>query len=88
MTVELEEGNEFVWPEVPKDLEPWDKQLKDEERRDLDVREKDRTKQGTILGLVPDEERKTLRQKARELLGGKKMWTPGIMGEGKEEAKL
>ncbi|KAL2044396.1 hypothetical protein N7G274_003101 [Stereocaulon virgatum] len=90
MMVELEPGSEFVWPEVPKDLEPWDKKMKDQEKRELDVQRKNRTKQGTILGLIPDEERNTLREKARELLGGKRVWTPGIMGEGKgmEEAKL
>ena len=79
-----------MWPEVPKDLEPWEKKARDQEQRDVDLQQKDRTEQGTILGLIPDRQRKTLREKARELLGGKKVWTPGILGEGKgkEEAQL
>ena len=81
MTIEMESGREFVWPDVPEDLEKWDKKTHDEGRKERRAREKERTDQGTELGLVGEEEKKSLREMAGELLGGRRRWTPGIMTE-------
>ncbi|KAL2051409.1 hypothetical protein ABVK25_008276 [Lepraria finkii] len=79
MTVELEAGSPFVWPEVPEDLEKWDKKQRDEGRRERERLKENRTQQGTELGVVPEVERRTLREQARSLLGGLRKWTPGII---------
>ena len=81
-----------MWPEVPEDLEKWDKKQRDEGKRERERLKENRTQQGTELGVVPELERRTLREQARSLLGGSSRWTPGIMeeagGNGRSAARM
>ncbi len=74
----VEMPDPFVWPEVPKDLSPWDKETFDaaqEDRKEMesvfrpDIRQK------------PSKERVSMAEQARELLELREGWK----GEKREE---
>ena len=77
MTIELQPGDNFVWPDPPEDLEPWDKKLQDATEMQKKEMQEGRSKQGQDLQPVPEQQRKTLKDQARALLEGRVKWKPG-----------
>ncbi|MBE3047305.1 50S ribosomal protein L23 [Candidatus Bathyarchaeota archaeon] len=82
MTVEMVKP--FVWPEVPHDLSPWDKQM--HTMREHMMKEQERVREIRHKGNIPmvSEEKlgydeKKYRTMAQELLLGHKKWSNGIM---------
>jgi len=72
MMVEMEQP--FVWPEEPKDLGPWDKEVFDmaqEERRELEDAYRPEARE------QPTKERASMRDQARDLLEGREKWRSG-----------
>jgi large subunit ribosomal protein L23 len=81
MTVEMTKP--FVWPEVPKDLSPWDAALY--KQREKMLADQDRLRKERYKGNIPlasdgplTQEEKKYRALARELLEGKKKWENGV----------
>lgn len=78
MTAEL--TRPFVWPEVPKDLEPWNKKLWDaraDSMRQSQEQQRARSLSGTIGSPSKegmDADRRQLRARAQQLLDGKIKW--------------
>ncbi len=77
MTIEMKSGDNFLWPDAPEDLGPWDKTFHDARAKEREAVMEGSTDQGQDLRVVPREERMGVREMARELLGGKVGWRPG-----------
>lgn len=77
MTIEMQSGDGFVWPEQPADLEPWDKKVQDAAGRERRVMMEGRSAQGQDLKVVGRGEREGLRERARALLEGRVRWRAG-----------
>lgn len=77
MTIEMKSGDNFLWPDAPEDLGPWEKQFEDARVKERKAMMEGSTKQGQDLRVVPRDERMGVREMARELLGGKVGWRPG-----------
>ena len=82
MTIEMKTGDNFVWPDVPEDLEPWNKRVEQALEKEKEAQKEGRSQQGQELGRVGDEARTSLREKARALLEGKVKWRPGWQEHG------
>lgn len=72
MTVQL--VRPFVWPEEPKDYKEWN-------MKEVGMGDKETSKWRKTTGplkdtLVNDERRERMREQAKDLLEGKKTWTP------------
>lgn len=76
MTIEMKSGDDFVYPDVPEDLEPWDSALQKVRGEEKEARE-GRSEQGQNLQVVPTDEKVATREQARALLAGKSRWRPG-----------
>ena len=77
MTIEMAQGDSFVWPEEPKDMEPWDKTMQDRIAEVRKERMKGIDKSGRDLKQKGEDEKSRLRERAKALLSGKVRWKPG-----------
>ncbi|PYI11163.1 mitochondrial ribosomal protein L23 [Aspergillus sclerotiicarbonarius CBS 121057] len=72
MTVEMKDP--FVWPEAPKDMEPWEK---DQFFKAAKYQEQIQDSQKPDAGMKADETaRETYKEDAQKLLSGEKPWRP------------
>lgn len=81
MTVEMTKP--FVWPQLPVDLSPWDKELYT--MREEMLKEQENFREERYKGNIPlasdgklSYDEKKYRRLAEELLQGKKKWTNGL----------
>lgn len=88
MTIEMKPGDNFVWPDAPADLAPWDKSLLDATRKEKEGLREGFSEQGQRLGEVPGGEKKSVREQARALLEGKARWRPSWEVNGTGTAPL
>lgn len=77
MTIEMKPGDNFIWPDVPEDLEPWGSALQKVQQTEKKEMREGMSTQGQNLQLVPRNERDATREQARALLEGKIRWRPG-----------
>lgn len=88
MTIEMKAGDNFVWPDAPEDLEPWNQKLQRAQEEEKKEAMEGRTQAGTNLQPVPRDERKGIREQARALLEGRQKWKPGWQVHGTETGPL
>ncbi|KAL6719307.1 mitochondrial 54S ribosomal protein YmL41 [Lecanora helva] len=101
MTIEMAQGDNFVWPDPPEDLAPWEKGMQDAMKRDREEMEEGRGRRSgqgrVVLGEMGERERGGLRERARALLEGRVKWRPGweqqgglapLGGEGRSSASV
>ena len=74
MMIEMKAGDNFVWPEVPEDIQNRSTELRDAIRKQKKEMEEGRSPQGQYLHKVGENQREGLREKARALLQGKLKW--------------
>jgi large subunit ribosomal protein L23 len=91
MTVELVKP--FVWPKIPKDLEPWKKDLWDAREKSLKEQEiqmiaESRRQLPLPSRTRPSYEQKTISQMAKELLSGQTKWKSELKLDEKWNSKL
>jgi len=78
MTIEMKPGDNFVWPEVPAEVEEKKNSAQNEAvKMEREEQKENRSEQGQYLGNTAKKEKKGLREKARALLEGKVKWRPG-----------